>query len=95
MRIRMRTNLGTVHAKEIGVNAGECQAGNETVVNDDAGRWLVKNRLADEIPPDEHSDMHAVPTSTIDAIPPDPVKPTPLSGRGKKSFEKSTPDKDE
>lgn len=63
MKIRLRTNLGTIHAQAIGLCAAECLAGTELDVGDDSGDWLVKQRKADEV-------MVAVPPEPMKAVPP-------------------------
>lgn len=90
MKVRMRTNLGTVHAAAIGVKASECLQGMEPEVSEDAGQWLVKRRMADEVPV-----IHAVPRETMMAVPPAAIhpKPAPLAARTKPS-DKSPPHKE-
>lgn len=65
MKVKMRTNLGTVDASAIGVDAKQCRDGMVTEVSDAAGQWLVKRRFADELP-----EIHAVPPQPMQAVPP-------------------------
>ena len=75
MKIRMKTNLGTVHAKAIGADAATCRSGEELTVSDAAGRWLVDRRMADELP-DELPEQAEPPAVQMKAVPPsEPMHP--------------------
>lgn len=90
MKVRMRTNLGTIDAASIGVDAAKCRAGMEPDVNTEAAQWLIGRRMANAV-------MHAVPPEPMQAVPPATVKPeakpAPLAARGKPS-DKPTSDKE-
>jgi hypothetical protein len=68
MKVRMTTNLGFVHANNIGVDYRDCKTGMVVEVSEAAGQWLVKNRKAVE-------EIHAVPpVAPMKAVPPEPTK---------------------
>lgn len=97
MKVRMRTNIGTVHAKAIGVDAGKCKSGEEVVVDETAGKWLVDRKMADELPDEDQ--MRAVPVEPMRAVPGESMHPhVPKSNRPpvqrSKPFEKQTSDKE-
>lgn len=46
MKITMRTNLGSVHAAEIGVEFSECTAGKTVDVSERAATWLIEHGKA-------------------------------------------------
>jgi hypothetical protein len=71
MKVRMITNLGTVHAGLIGVDPTKCQDGMEVDVNDAAGQWLVRNRKAVAV------EVKAVPPEPMKAVPPPAIHPEP------------------
>lgn len=85
MQVRMKTNLGWVDARAIGVNPHECLEGMLPEVSDKAGEWLVSTGKAEELPA-----VRAVPQPTINAVPPQPK----AAARGKHS-DKSNSDKEE
>lgn len=92
MRVRFKVNLGSIDAKDIGVDYRQCQLGTECDVPEKAGRWLVSKGIATE----ELPSVRAIPAAPAIAqsqpasIKSD-AKPAPLSGRGKLS---NPPDKE-
>lgn len=49
MKVRFRTNLGSIDAGRIGVDYKRCTYRAEVDVSDDAGKWLVANGIADSL----------------------------------------------
>jgi len=47
MKVKMRTNLGSVHAAEIGLDYKDCLAGKVVEVSDKAATWLIETGKAE------------------------------------------------